>query len=690
MPPSNENAVATTDSPAVWVWDPERARIAWANEPGLRFWGERTLVDLMERDFAPGDEAALDFGQLLQAVHARQGRGVRARMVLAPRGAPVRVEARASAVSLPDGRPGLRVEAVRAPAGDAAEVDRLREIIERSPAAISLFAEDGTLLFQNAAADRSFDDGATSLAERVGDARAARDALRAMLVNGSHVQSVRLKTRTGERMHRIALRRMHDPVSDRLAAAAFFTDVEDRSRAAAAPGALASDAPEVPRNGLILDDALKPLAAGEGARALLGGKDDAPLPALGRLFPAQRRKLGEALTVLRDRRTERAEVALPGAEGRVLRLALRRASWHGAAAWAGTLTEGSAVPADGQTAALDALGVGVAELRKDGVIEAVSEAGAKLLGETPTALVGRSFDTALEDTGVRAFRAALARPGASEALVLDRPGATPLRAVLAPLEGERRGLAFSAEQANAGRTLGTARSEAIARASHELRTPLNAIIGFTQIMLDDPGAVRSDAYRTYLQDIHDSGQYMARLVQDMLDMRRIEAQALSLDPAPVDLGNLLRRIARDVDNAAKARDVTLTVSVDEDLPAVMADAHTMRQALTNLIGNAVKFTASPGWVKVSASLLGSGAVRVEVSDNGEGMSADELARALQPYAQGARNAQRFGGAGMGLPLAKGFVEANGARFEMASEKRVGTSIRVVFPPILVGAQAAQG
>jgi len=217
-----------------------------------------------------------------------------------------------------------------------------------------------------------------------------------------------------------------------------------------------------------------------------------------------------------------------------------------------------------------------------------------------------------------------------------------------------------------------------------LRTPLNAIIGFTEIMLDDVAAIRSETYRDYLKDIHDSGHYMARLVQDMLDMRRIEAGALSLDPAPVKLANLIRRIARELESSARARDVTIAVSIDESLPMVVADAHTLRQALTNLMGNAVKFTGSV--VRVSAAIRNSGALRIDVTDNGEGMTEEEVERALQPYAQGRDNSRKFGGAGMGLPLAKGFVEANGGHFEMVSRKNEGTSARIVFPPRLVERQ----
>jgi len=172
---------------------------------------------------------------------------------------------------------------------------------------------------------------------------------------------------------------------------------------------------------------------------------------------------------------------------------------------------------------------------------------------------------------------------------------------------------------------------------------------------------------------------MLRLLQDLLDIRRIEADALTLDSAPIDLGNLLRVIVKEVEFAARKRDVEIVLSVEPDLPPVLADLHTMRQALTNVIGNAVKFTAASGWVRITVLQRSSGAVQVEVIDNGDGMTPDELAIALEPFGQMSGSQQGFGGAGMGVPLAKGFVEANRARFDLTSEKGLGTVARIVFP-----------
>jgi len=708
MTTPDQTSVSTTDSAMTWIWDPDRQRIVWANEAGLRFWGEQSLLDLVERDFAPFDEAVHDFGELIRAVLTRKSGKVRARMVLAPAGNPVRVDCRAQHVALSDGRPGLRVEAYLAPIGDEAEVDRLREIIERTPTAISLFAEDGALLMQNAAAEQSFGPELQGLSQRYGDRQSTRNALRSLLVNGAYSQAVELHTLVGVRRHRVTMRRMHDPMTSGLAAIAFFTDIADRTDAVLGPARLAGidetrllASPEA--GAIVFDDALKVLHLSEVARSLLSEPDAERAANIANLFPNERKSITDALTRIRDGRADHVDLMLggPGAESetRSLRLEMRRGDWGGAAAWLATLIDFSGegyVPlsmqtaADGRERALDTLGVGIAVVRQDGVVESVSSVGASLLGRQETALVGQAFDAGLDDASVRAFRGALTSSlEKAQPFTIERPRDNDDRlaslrvAMSAGKAGAtaNRTLVFTELKNSNGGGRGSARSEAIARASHELRTPLNAIIGFTQIMLEDSDAIRSETYREYLKDIHDSGQYMARLVQDMLDMRRIEAGALSLDPAPVNLGNLIRRVARDLDGTARARDVTITVTLEDTLPTVIADAHTLRQALTNLVGNAVKFTTDA--VRVSASTHSSGALRIDVTDNGDGMNEEEIERALQPYAQGRHSSRKFGGAGMGLPLAKGFVEANGGQFEIVSQKSEGTSARIVFPPRIV-------
>ena len=723
MTENDKTDASAAESVATWVWDVERQRIVTANEAGILFWGERSLDELIDRDFSDADEAVRDFADLMHAVLSRKSGRVKARMVLAPSGAPVRVDCRASRIDLSDGRLGLKVEAVRAPLGDAAEVDRLREIIERSPMPMSLFAEDGALLMQNAAAETIFGPDLETLVQRYADRAEAKTAMRALLVNGAHSQAVDLLTRVGERRHRVTMRRMHDPVSGGLTAIVFFTDIADRAAPATAapvpvPMGVAAQAqvkaPIAPQPaalpvsvdtaGLIFDDSLKTLFIGDTARHLLFHPGPETDGSVGTLFPAKRPAILKAMASIRSGKAERVDLRLGTSNGqgaeRWLRVEMRASTWNGLAAWAATLTD---VTEERKVAlllrqsvqerdrAMENLGIGIATLRRDGTVETITNVGAALLGSTGAQMTGEPFERVLDDVAATAFQTALkATTDADQTLKIERPRnskspVAPLRVVLGPPiieRGGRRTLVFSEISTNNGDgSKGAARSEAIARASHELRTPLNAIIGFTQIMLDDADAIRSETYREYLKDIHDSGQYMAKLVQDMLDLRRIEAGALSLEPGPVNLANLIRRVTREIDGAARARDVTMALAIDEDMPTLIADAHTLRQALTNLVGNAVKFTTDS--VRISAGMHGSGALRIDVTDNGDGMTDEERDRALQPYAQGRHSSRKFGGAGMGLPLAKGFIEANGGHFDLVSKKREGTNARIVFPPRLV-------
>ena len=725
MTENDKTDASATESVANWVWDVERQRIVSANEPGIRFWGERSLDELIDRDFSDADEAVRDFADLMHAVLTRKSGQVKARMVLAPSGSPVRVDCRASRVELSDGRLALKVEAVRAPMGDAAEVDRLREIIERNPAPMSLFAEDGALLMQNTASEASFGPELETLPQRYAERAEAKTAMRSLLVNGTHSQAVDLLTRVGVRRHRVTMRRMHDPVSGGLAAIVFFTDIADRgvpvADGAVAPAPVADSilpvaAAAVAAGGpktlpetfdaavVVFDDTLKTLFTSNAARPLLfdtGPETSAPIE---KFFPGKRAQFLKALSSIRSGKSKRVDLRLGTSDGkdaeRWLRLEVRAGEWQGQTAWIANLAD---ITDERRVAlmlrqsvqerdrALENLAIGVATIRRDGIVETITNVGASLLGSTGAEMTGEPFERALDDVAAAAFREGLSEStGTDRTLKIERPRngispVAPLRVVLGPQvpeRGGRRTVVFSeVATTNGDGSKGAARSEAIARASHELRTPLNAIIGFTQIMLDDENATRSETYREYLKDIHDSGQYMAKLVQDMLDMRRIEAGALSLEPGPVNVANLIRRVAREVDGAARARDVTLAVSITEELPTLIADAHTLRQALTNLVANAVKFTTDA--VRISAGHHGAGALRIDVTDNGDGMTDEERDRALQPYAQGRHSSRKFGGAGMGLPLAKGFIDANGGHFDLVSKKGEGTNARIVFPPRLV-------
>lgn len=701
MVSSEKHEIATAAEPGVWVWDHDRRRIVWANDSALRFWGERTVLDLLDRDFPPTDPATTQFARLLHAASGTVSGSerVRARLTLTPASGPRQVDATAARFTLSDGRTGLRISAVPLPVGMESEPERMREIFATAPQAMALFAEDGGLLVQNDAAELIFGSGRlASLAARYGTRQTARDALRALLVSGSFSHAAMLDTRAGRRRHRVTMRRMLDPVTGAFAALASFTDIVERADVALPAGSTGQEQAllaSVEAGIVVYDDALKPLYMTEQARDMMGVPATDPAPRLTALFPGDRERIAAALLEVRDGRTDIATLDLTvprGDTARWIRLRMRKGDWQGASAWIATITDSTQArrtaiamqrATDDRNAALETIGVGIAILRADGSVAEMNATAAGLIGRAQDD--SRPLGTAFDASGAAAFAAAFDEQFHGEGLpiMLEETGEQVLVGI-GPKDRVNRNYRTvtlrAIDQQRADKPGIFERREAVARASHELRTPLNAIIGFTQLMLEEPGPVRSDAYIGYLKDINDSGAYMLALLQDMLDMRRIEGDSLRLDTSPIDLGNLLRVIAKESRFAAEKRGVEIVLSVEPNLPPVLADRHTMRQALTNIIGNAIKFTAASGWVRISAVRRASGAVQVEVIDNGAGMTPEELSIALEPFGQMPGSQQSFGGAGMGVPLAKGFVEANKARFELTSEKGLGTIARVVFGP----------
>jgi signal transduction histidine kinase len=220
----------------------------------------------------------------------------------------------------------------------------------------------------------------------------------------------------------------------------------------------------------------------------------------------------------------------------------------------------------------------------------------------------------------------------------------------------------------------------LAMVSHEVRTPLNSILGFTELMIEEQfGPIGNARYRSYIEDIHQSGLYALSLLNDLLDISKVEAGQFELDFAPVELSALVEWCVSSLSPLAHREAIALRVSLEPALPPVLADPRRLKQILLNLLSNAVKFTGSGGRVTVSAKVLGSGDLRLRVRDNGVGMSKEEIAFSLQPFKQLATAPRERTGTGLGLPLAKALVEANGARLLIASKKGEGTTADVIFP-----------
>lgn len=225
------------------------------------------------------------------------------------------------------------------------------------------------------------------------------------------------------------------------------------------------------------------------------------------------------------------------------------------------------------------------------------------------------------------------------------------------------------------------KSEFLARISHELRTPLNAILGFSDIMRNAQfGKLGSERYEGYANDIHTSGEYLLSLVNDLLDLSKVEAGKLELNFISVDLGQAIDACIKLMQDEATGARVVLRKSVAPNLPQVVADMRSIKQVLLNLASNAIKFTDPGGQVIITAKAIETGELLLSVTDTGVGMNEEQLSTALEPFRRvelaGRPNVQ---GTGLGLPLTKALVEANRASFAISSEARKGTRIDITFP-----------
>ena len=224
------------------------------------------------------------------------------------------------------------------------------------------------------------------------------------------------------------------------------------------------------------------------------------------------------------------------------------------------------------------------------------------------------------------------------------------------------------------------RLDFLAKVSHEVRTPLNSILGFTELMLQEPlGPIGNPRYRGYIEDIHQSGLYALSLLNDLLDISKIEAGKFELDFTSVDVPELVEECAASLQPLAKRARILLRTSLAPDLPLVVADPRRLKQVLLNLLTNAIKFTKEGGQVIVSGTMV-DGELRLRVRDTGVGMTEDEIAYAMQPFNQLDTSPRSQPGTGLGLPLTKALVDANRARLVLSSEKGAGTSADVLFAP----------
>jgi len=223
------------------------------------------------------------------------------------------------------------------------------------------------------------------------------------------------------------------------------------------------------------------------------------------------------------------------------------------------------------------------------------------------------------------------------------------------------------------------KSDMLARISHELRTPLSAILGFAEVMVEERfGPIGNPRYQDYLRDIHSSGHHLLSLVNDLLDLAKIEAGKFDLDFTAVDANATVKAALGMIHPDAERNRVFVRSSLTVGLPKIVADERTLRQVVLNLLSNAVKFTDAGGQVIVTTGLTQDGEVVLRIRDTGVGMDSEDIKTALEFFRQTAAG-RKAGGTGLGLPLTKALTEANRASFSIKSDRGRGTLIEITFP-----------
>jgi signal transduction histidine kinase len=225
----------------------------------------------------------------------------------------------------------------------------------------------------------------------------------------------------------------------------------------------------------------------------------------------------------------------------------------------------------------------------------------------------------------------------------------------------------------------SAKADVLARISHEVRTPLNAIIGFAEVMLGERfGALGNERYAEYMKDIRASGERVISIINDLLDLSRIETGKLDLTFTNQNLDGLVESCVAVMQPQANRERIIIRTSLAHALPPVLADARALRQIMLNLIGNSIHLANAGGQVIVSTALSDYGDAVLRVRDTGHGLNDNEVAAALEPFRTPAPSDQASENSPVNLSLTKALVEANRAKFQIKTGARSGTLIEVVF------------
>ncbi len=778
---------------AAWLWDGERARIVWANDAGIAYFGGQSLFDLIDRPFDIREPGVGQIAKLARSL--RRGAVEIGPLHFPSAGAAMPLTCRCMAHALADGRTGVLVVAQGIEAAEAVQAD-IAEAFDHLPAAVILIGKDGGIRHFNEAARLLL--GAAGqcgdLATLLGEESAAHDILTRLEQAGtvSFVRSLNLPA--GNRDIRLTARRLAaisaesahgvlllDDITERRAlelqlAAAGKIPVLQAKSPRSTTGADTSGRPgEVPKQELVTAAPPAALSTTQRRRALphipdivRGHIDKMPEPVLiakdGVLLYANSpackllghaaaedlindHLLGERFGTL-DKTLPATDIEtssgapvrlvahmspIPWLNGPARQFVLEPVAILAAPALqpknepARTAAAASAEPAtslvakaplpeadDELRAILDTAADGIVTLDAQLRIHTFSAGAEAIFGYRIAEVAGKPFADliAAESRKVlREYFAALQGPGLASLFndgrevtaVVKQGGTVPLFLTLGKLQALKSQAAFCAvvrditqwkktetelrQAKETAEATSRQKSEFLARISHELRTPLNAIMGFSEVMrLQRFGRIENEKYRGYVNDIHASGGHLLSLINDLLDLSKVEAGKFELNFTSVNLGDVTDHAMKMLQEQATSARVVLRKTLPPELPNVVADLRSMRQIMLNLLSNAIKFTDPGGQVIVSAEVTPAGELKLRVKDTGIGMDAEQLRDALEPFRRVTTDGRDAQGTGLGLPLTKALAEANRAQFSLSSEPRKGTLAEITFPTTRVLAE----
>ncbi|MBX3584180.1 MAG: PAS domain S-box protein [Rhizobiaceae bacterium] len=403
--------------------------------------------------------------------------------------------------------------------------------------------------------------------------------------------------------------------------------------------------------------------------------------------------------------------SIPWENGKALVLVLSRIRDGAGAGQSPLIAELEARVAEMRTI-IDTATDGVVLISSEGNIRSISRPAEALFGADSDEVAGKPFSSlfAIESQkAARDYLAGLTEHGVASVLndgreVIGReaegrfiplfmtlgklPGDSGFCAVVRDITQWKRAEEELTQARSTAERASSHKSEFLARVSHEIRTPLNAIIGFSELMLDEKfGPVANDRYRDYLRDINRSGNHVLDLVNDLLDISKIEAGQQDMSYEAVSLNEALAETVALMQPQANRERVIIRSSFASKLPDVVADLRSVRQIALNILSNAVRYTQAGGQVIVSTAYESHGEVVMRVRDTGIGMTPGEIEQALKPFKQiNSLQRRRGDGTGLGLPLTKAMVEANRAKFSIHSTPGEGTMVEIAFPSTRVLAE----